>query len=42
MLPTRDSLHLEGHTEAQSERIKKDTPCKCKQKIAGVAILTSE
>ena len=32
MLPTRDSLHGERHTETESEGMEKDIPCKRKSK----------
>ena len=32
MLPTRDSLQLQEHTQAQSEGMEKDNPCKWKPK----------
>lgn len=28
MLPTRDSIQLSVHTQAKSERMEKETPCK--------------
>ena len=38
MLPIRDSVQLQGHIYAQSEKMEKDIPHKRKQKRAYVCI----
>ena len=42
MLPTRDPLQFQRHTQTESERMEKDIPCKWKSKKARLAILVSE
>ena len=42
MLSTRDPAQNKGHTQTESEGLKKDTPRKWWSKKAGVAILISD
>lgn len=42
MLPTRDSLPMEGHTQTEREGMEKDIPCKWEPEKNGVAVLISD
>ena len=42
MLSTRNPLQTSRHTQTESERMEKYTPCRWKAKESGVAILISD